>query len=58
MPRVFDVADDLAQGSHPADIQMTRGMGQGGCTDFDDDSHGFPSAKGNFVLLYTFAHWK
>ena len=39
--RVFDIADDLAQLSDPADIQMSGGVGQGGGPDFYNDAHFF-----------------
>ena len=40
MARVFDITDYTAQRLHPADIQMPRGVGQGGGADFDYDAHG------------------
>ena len=44
VPGVADVAHGFAQGLHPADIQLSRGVGQGRCTDFDYDAHKHPSA--------------
>jgi hypothetical protein len=38
---IFDIAEDLAQLLHPADIQMPGGMGQGGGADFYDNAHLF-----------------
>jgi len=37
--RVLQIGEDLHQLLHVADIQMARGVGQSGCTDFDDNAH-------------------
>ena len=39
MPRILQVAHDLAQQLHPPDIQLPRGMGQGGGAQLDDNPH-------------------
>jgi hypothetical protein len=39
MAGIFDITQDFADFLHPADIQMARGMGQGGGSDFDYDTH-------------------
>ena len=45
MSRVFDVTDHPAQLCHPPDVQVTRGMGQGGCANFHHNAHRYPSIK-------------
>jgi hypothetical protein len=42
---IFDIADDLAQTLHPADVQVTRAVGQCAGADFDDDSHIVPPLR-------------
>ena len=54
---ILDIAHNLAEQFHPADIQMAGGMGQGRGTDFDDDSHKcMPSfVNKEFAPLYHFS---
>ena len=49
---IFKVADDLAELLHLTDIQVTGGMGQGGGSDLNTDSHVDIPAFWSYFLHY------
>ena len=52
MSRIFDIAEHLTKQLHPANVQPSALMGQGGGSNFYDDPHGIPS----FCALRTYVY--